>query len=150
MPGGWTDRDSLAKGQNGRNLCRWCSLEGPKGRYTFCSDFCVQEWKLRTDPGYVREKVFERDRGVCALCAVDCVAAWNHIRRQRGAARVRLLESWGIKLRSRQSLWDADHIVPVVEGGGECDLANLRTLCLKCHRVETAALRKRLLDQKHV
>jgi 5-methylcytosine-specific restriction enzyme A len=40
-------------------------------------------------------------------------------------------------------LWDADHIVPVVEGGGECDLANLQTLCLKCHRERTAALRKR-------
>jgi 5-methylcytosine-specific restriction endonuclease McrA len=40
-------------------------------------------------------------------------------------------------------LWDADHIVPVVEGGGECDLANMRTLCLKCHKLATAELRRR-------
>jgi hypothetical protein len=33
--------------------------------------------------------------------------------------------------------------VPVVEGGGECDLSNLRTLCLKCHRNVTAQLRMR-------
>jgi hypothetical protein len=33
--------------------------------------------------------------------------------------------------------------VPVVEGGGECDLENIRTLCLKCHRVATLELRKR-------
>jgi hypothetical protein len=33
--------------------------------------------------------------------------------------------------------------VPVVEGGGECDLQNLRTLCLICHRQQTAALRAR-------
>jgi 5-methylcytosine-specific restriction enzyme A len=65
------------------------------------------------------------------------------LKRLRGAARVRTLLEWGIKQRSRKSLWDADHIVPVVEGGGECDLANLRTLCLKCHRAATAALRKR-------
>ncbi|HEV2687987.1 MAG TPA: HNH endonuclease [Bryobacteraceae bacterium] len=45
--------------------------------------------------------------------------------------------------RTRKSLWDADHIMPVVEGGGECDLANLRTLCLKCHGAATAALRRR-------
>src|SRR5581483_7715613 len=26
------------------------------------------------------------------------------------------------------------HILPVASGGGECDLSNMRTLCLKCHR----------------
>jgi 5-methylcytosine-specific restriction endonuclease McrA len=31
----------------------------------------------------------------------------------------------------------------VVEGGGECDLANMRTLCLKCHKLATAELRRR-------
>ena len=147
MSGGWTDRSALPKGDNGRNLCRWCNLEVPKGRFTFCSDFCVEEWKLRTDAGYLRDKVFDRDRGLCALCGIDCMAQWHHIKRQRGAARIRLLAAWGVKPKSRQSLWDADHIVPVVEGGGECDLTNLRTLCLKCHRTATAALRKRLLQQ---
>jgi 5-methylcytosine-specific restriction endonuclease McrA len=29
----------------------------------------------------------------------------------------------------------------VVEGGGECDPENIRTLCLKCHRAATARLR---------
>jgi hypothetical protein len=33
--------------------------------------------------------------------------------------------------------------VPVVEGGGECDLSNMRTLCVKCHRIATAELRRR-------
>ncbi len=143
MPGGWADRTALAKGENGRNLCRWCNLEVPKGRITFCSDWCVEEWRLRTDPGYVREKVFERDKGICAVCRVDCEAAWRHLKRQRGAARLRIQIEWGLKRAPRKSLWDADHIVPVVEGGGECDLANLRTLCLKCHRAATAELRKR-------
>jgi 5-methylcytosine-specific restriction enzyme A len=31
-----------------------------------------------------------------------------------------------------------------VEGGGQCDLSNMRTLCLLCHRRTTAALRERL------
>jgi 5-methylcytosine-specific restriction protein A len=142
MPGGWADRDNLAKGVNGRNLCRWCNLEVPKGRHTFCSDWCVEEWKLRSDPGYLRDKVLERDRGLCAVCGTDCLAAWLHLKRLRGAARLKLVRHWGVG--SRKSLWDADHVVPVVEGGGECDLANLRTLCLKCHRVATAQLRERL------
>jgi 5-methylcytosine-specific restriction endonuclease McrA len=45
---------------------------------------------------------------------------------------------------SRRSLWDADHILPVAEGGGECDLDNLRTLCLLCHRQQTLRLQQRL------
>jgi len=144
MPGGWADRNQLPKGPNGRNLCRWCNLEVPPGRrVTFCSDWCVEEWRLRTDPGYLRHKVFERDKGVCAVCQTDCEAAWLALKRSRGAARVRLQLDWGLKGRSRKSLWDADHIVPVVEGGGECDLENLRTLCVKCHRAATAELRKR-------
>ncbi|MGO9970456.1 MAG: HNH endonuclease [Bryobacteraceae bacterium] len=30
-----------------------------------------------------------------------------------------------------------------MEGGGECDLENLRTLCVRCHREVTAELRQR-------
>ncbi len=112
---------------------------------TFCSAWCVEEWRLRSDPGYIREKVLERDRGVCASCGVDCLQAERQLKRLRGAARLKALLEWGLRAGSRKSLWDADHIVPVVEGGGECDLQNIRTLCLKCHRAATAELRQRRL-----
>lgn len=144
MKGGWVDRRSLPRGANGRNLCRWCNLEVPKGRMTFCSEWCVEEWRLRSDPGYLREKVLERDRGICARCGVDCLHAERELRRLRGVARLKALLQWGLRAGARKSLWDADHIVPVVEGGGECDLDNIRTLCLNCHRLATAELRARL------
>jgi 5-methylcytosine-specific restriction endonuclease McrA len=51
-------------------------------------------------------------------------------------------------IASRRSLWDADHIVAVAEGGGQCDLDNLRTLCVACHREATARLRARLALSK--
>ncbi len=143
--GGRVDRKSLSKGPNGRNLCRWCRQETPKGRYTFCSDACVHEWRLRTDVGYLREQVFRRDRGVCARCGVDTEALRKDKRKLDFAARRRFEREWGVDGRVRRSLWDADHILPVCEGGGECDLTNLRTLCLKCHREATAALRQRRL-----
>jgi len=143
MSGGWARRENLAKGPNGRHLCRWCSLEVPQGRVTFCSAWCVEEWRLRSDPGYLREKVLERDRGVCASCGIDCLDAERQLKRLRGAARLKASLAWGLRPGSRKSLWDADHIVAVVEGGGECDLANIRTLCLKCHRTATAELRRR-------
>ncbi len=37
-------------------------------------------------------------------------------------------------------LWEMDHTVPVTDGGAGCGLENLRTLCLPCHRKETARL----------
>lgn len=43
----------------------------------------------------------------------------------------------------RSSGWDADHIIPVIEGGGLCGLENYRTLCHPCHKKETAALAAR-------
>jgi 5-methylcytosine-specific restriction enzyme A len=132
MPGGWVERASLATGPNGRALCRWCNLEVPAGRFTFCSDFCVEEWKLRSNPGYLRERVLERDRGICAHCGLDCVAEWKRIKRLRGTSRFKANADWNFG--TRKSLWDADHILPVSQGGGECNLDNMRTLCLKCHR----------------
>ncbi|HZP06162.1 MAG TPA: HNH endonuclease [Terracidiphilus sp.] len=79
---------------------------------------------------------------------MDTVAAARRIRFTRGANRQALLQHWGLRTRSRKSLWDADHIVPVSEGGGQCDLANMRTLCLRCHRVATAELRERIRRTK--
>ena len=143
MKGGPADSRSLPKGANGRALCRWCNLEVPPRRRTFCSEWCVHEWRLRTDPGYLREQVFERDRGVCSACGIDTVAEWLRLSRLRGERRRASILAWGIGRAPRRSLWDADHIVPVSEGGGECDLSNIRTLCLKCHRAATEALRER-------
>ena len=129
QPGGWVkDRK--------RRVCRRCGAEVPKGRYTFCSAACVHEWKLRTDPGYLREQVFARDRGVCALCGIDTEALRKNKRKLDYVARKQFEKDWGF----RRNLWDADHILPVCQGGGECDLTNMRTLCLKCHREATARL----------
>lgn len=104
----------------------------------------MHDWRLRTDPGYLREKVFERDRGICAICGADTIALRRDLRRLDYAARRAFLKTWRLREGSRKSLWDADHIVPVAEGGGQCDLSNMRTLCLRCHAEATAALRGRL------
>ena len=148
MPGGRADRAALAKSESGRCLCRWCNLEVPPGRRTFCSEWCVEEWRLRSDPGHLRERVFQRDRGICAACGIDCIAELRRLKKLRGRARIRASAEWAS--HGRKTLWDADHIVPVAEGGGECDLSNMRTLCLKCHRMHTAELRIRLKARSQV
>ena len=85
---------------------------------------------------------------MCCGCGADTLLELRKLRSSRGARRQEMMAYWGLKLKLRKSLWDADHIVPVVEGGGECDMANIRTLCLRCHRAATAALRERIRRAK--
>lgn len=146
LAGGRAKPHQLPRGPNNLPLCRWCELEIlAKRRRTFCSDYCVHQWRLRTDPGYLRDQVFARDRGLCHLCRADTVAIYAALKRARGKARIAGLSLYGMQtITSRRSLWDADHILPVAEGGGQCDLDNIRTLCLPCHREVTAQLRLRL------
>lgn len=107
----------------------------------------------------MRAKVLERDKGICAICTKDCIAIETEIRdlqRERWHAepdeKARInAEIREIRQREgakRDTFWDADHIVPVVEGGGECGLDGYRTLCIPCHKAVTAALRTRLAKPK--
>ena len=61
---GYADPSKLAKGPNGRSLCRRCSTEVPRARRTFCGKACVEAWRLTTDPAYLRRQVYKRDRGI--------------------------------------------------------------------------------------
>jgi hypothetical protein len=159
--------DPGASGPNGFPLCRWCLAELPRQRRDFCSDDCVHEFKLRANGSYARQAVFARDRGVCTHCGLDC-GALDHIiaamRRSGWSGRdgddgqpdeqtledgerlaLWTIEQLGFGRRRRViSLWQADHRVAVVEGGGRCGLGNYRTLCLLCHREQTRGLHRRL------
>lgn len=48
----------------------------------------------------------------------------------------------------RATWWEADHSVPIAEGGDPFDLSNLRTLCWWCHKSETTDLAGRLARSK--
>lgn len=141
---------------------------------SWCSHTCVETYKIRAWPAHARKAAAKRDNGVCAKCGCNTIHLFNrlneipHLRngvkpwvygradrfatasfsrvlgRHRARAFVILGRLWGIVLASRESLYDVDHIVPVAEGGGGCGLDNLRTLCLRCHRIETTALAGRL------
>lgn len=141
---GWVEAKELLRGPNGRALCRNCDAEVPKGRRTFCSEGCVDDWASRHSPTLMRQRVFRRDNGMCALCGIDTTVLgkvlnmeWQRIKRahteqqRRERAEFRQRYRWFFR---RRTYWDADHIVPVVEGGGECTLANIRTLCVPCHQ----------------
>jgi 5-methylcytosine-specific restriction endonuclease McrA len=50
--------------------------------------------------------------------------------------------------RGLAGLWEADHVVPVVEGGGLAPPEGYRILCVPCHRAETAALAGRRAEAR--
>ena len=123
----------------GEPICRWCRTPVKKPRRTFCSDACVHQWRIRSSPSYVRKEVKKRDRGVCQSCGFDVRAAERAWRLQKppGTDR-RARKSW----RAARPRWEADHIVPVADGGGECGLENYRLLCRTCHLATTLAWRR--------
>lgn len=145
-------------------FCSLCGEAVSGRRKTWCSDACVEAWQLATDVGIQRRALMKRDRGVCVVCGDDTVALraafrcemervgnpWGH-----QALYARLARQYGdwtppvvtyvIERRypfARMTWWDADHIVPLVEGGAP-GIENLRTLCNPCHKVETASLARR-------
>ena len=89
------------------------------------------------------------------LCHRDMHAIYQRYQRLQPSDRVQ--ECMLIKFTMNDHLlqspnegmfWQADHVLPVAEGGGECTMENIRTLCTTCHQKETNALRRRLRDAK--
>jgi 5-methylcytosine-specific restriction protein A len=100
--------------------CLWCGQPVAGRRQCWCGPECIAEYLIRGSEQSARRAVWKRDRGVCAVCAYDC----------------------------GDPTWEADHIIPVVEGGGCCGLDNYRTLCPPCHKLDTAELAARLAQRR--
>ena len=116
----------------------------------------MDRWKIRSQPGYAREQVFSRDKGVCQDCGLDTEELKRllyRVKMERGhAAYVELTASYetqyGYGFYLGQHAWEADHAQAVALGGGSCDLSNLRTLCLPCHRIKTKTDLKKIRSRR--
>jgi hypothetical protein len=154
----------IRRDKDGHLLCRWCRKRVPKGRRYWCSRKCVNEYLLLSSRQLMDSKVLKRDRGMCSICGLDCIAVEEALDELRDKCHMALLAGqwpdwqkgtlWDFRnslgLRNRRRCWDADHIKPVCRGGGECGLENYRTLCVWCHRRETARLRKELAKERRL
>ena len=147
---GFIDPKTLPIGSDGYRCCRYCGGSVIPPKRTFCSADCVHEYRLRSSGSYLRQQVYLRDGGICAICCIDTKELAKTLSRMDPAdpARDILLKENNIhktrKIKLRKcggGLWDADHIVQVMDGGGECGLENIRTLCIRCHKLITASSR---------
>ena len=152
---------SGGRSSNGGCLLRACVNCGkaygnllPSGT---CTWKCHQELCVRLSGSSIRRQLLELEKGICCLCKLDAHAVFKRFKRLHPSDRVqelmrlsfplptKLAGSGGILHDPKEGdFWQADHILPVSEGGGECTLENIRTLCSKCHRRETQKLLRRL------
>lgn len=153
----WKHLPPFRRDRYGYYLCRLCQSPCPEGERSWCSERCLKRYLTISSGEYVRSELFARDRGICALCGVDAAQMDAALTQLRDDLLHPLLmtihpmiattlraEGWtNIKLRGKgcyadaltsTSCWEADHIIPVSNGGGQCSIENYRTLCYVCHR----------------
>ncbi|MCO5571485.1 hypothetical protein L7F22_025225 [Adiantum nelumboides] len=88
----------------------------------FCRQECYEQFRIKTSQAYIRQELFALEKGVCALCKLDCHALVEKIRplplyqRRKHILRLEKLVSDA----KEGNAWHADHIVAVHQGGGEC------------------------------
>lgn len=142
-----------------RPPCRWCKGPCLPPRSKLCSASCAEEWGRRFSWNRTRRAVEKRDKGVCRKCGLDTAAVRRDVlelaklytsgpyliaallTHGRHLATVEVIRRVGLPFRAvfkDRHLWEADHIIPVAEGGDHFAMANLQTLCLVCHRAKTA------------
>ena len=122
-----------------RGTCRWCGeaiLHGPGPKQGQADlrrrwhPHCVETYNA-TDARELRRLARKRDRAICRACGLDTNALKREVRGRGRAAKLRALG-----FPRRRSLWELDHIVPLIDGGSH-ELSNLQTLCAPCHRKKT-------------
>jgi 5-methylcytosine-specific restriction enzyme A len=137
----------LPKNEEGLPCCRWCGKGVKPPRRTMCSPECVHELQLRTNGRYLRDCVYNRDKGICQMCKIDTKKIAKEALQLMTEQKEIFLKKHSISLKRKiwkkkhgGGLWDADHIIAVKDGGGSCGLENIRTLCIKCHKIVTKEL----------
>jgi len=99
------------RGRYGRGKCGYCGKELPKRRQYWCSDACVMKIYFEChDWKKIREEVLRRDNYICKICGK----------------------------KGDMSELAVDHIIPVeIVPERQTDMANLQTLCIRCHKKKT-------------
>ncbi|CAE7540133.1 smrc-1 [Symbiodinium sp. CCMP2456] len=133
----------------------------------FCGGPCRARYFGKRSGASLRRQLFELERGVCQRCGLDCHGLWQNLKSSNSSwleelqkqnrmaaesksaqsAAMHTLLSYLTRFDSESpddfnltegSLWQADHILPVWQGGGACGLENLQTLCASCHNLKTS------------
>lgn len=140
-------RPPLPHWEKGAGFCRWCGAACEPNRRWHGP--CVTAYKIACWPAEARKAVWARDKGICAGCGINVAEqqARERIRNREEEETETNVRFWLKRFEGHPahgSLWQADHITPLVEANrddlGLWSLTNLRLLCTRCHKGETKAL----------
>jgi hypothetical protein len=132
--------------------CAWCSSNLTQAqriaKAVYCSQECAETGRLRRGgwaSAAIRSAMFALEAGVCQKCNTNAHAFYGQIMALEPAARLNRYQSakWRMPASNKAyqamlndpkegDFWQVDHKVAVAEGGGNCGLENLRTLCVPC------------------
>lgn len=134
--------------------CTWCGQQVAKYRSKWCSDQCVENFKLRCDSAYQARIVLKRDLGICQICGRCTNSSENEFyemsRKTDVWSNKEALNEIRRSLGYARGVWrEVDHIVPVARGGGLCGPLGLRVTCGVCHETVTTELSAWLADQRN-
>eukprot|EP00930_Biecheleria_cincta_P023520 TRINITY_DN16982_c0_g1_i1.p1 TRINITY_DN16982_c0_g1~~TRINITY_DN16982_c0_g1_i1.p1 ORF type:complete len:1511 (-),score=233.62 TRINITY_DN16982_c0_g1_i1:373-4905(-) len=143
-----------SKGPSGEEVTHKSDIRNSE-ESLFCTGSCRARYFGKRSGGSLRRQLFELERGICQSCGIDCHSVFQSLltaspgpRRHACLSEVapriasnpilasRILEAQRV---TEGLLWQADHIVPVWEGGGMCGVENLQSLCVACHAAKTSS-----------
>ena len=130
----------------------------------FCSKACYDMDTQAKSASALRRALFERERGICRACGLDCSSLARRMAAERSRARRRrmaleakpefgerggkaLLEQL-VRTAWEGHAWHFDHVVAVKDGGGACTVENGQTLCVLCHKKRTAEQKRRWAEER--
>ncbi|ANQ09354.1 DNA helicase [Plasmodium coatneyi] len=119
----------------------------------FCEGNCRKIYFLKKSSTTIRRLIYERDKGVCNICKLDCTNLIRQIKNQKYFSINEKIDyfvkryplfiedinhlTFILEKPMEGHIWNVDHILPVFRGGGEASFDNLQTLCTFCHKKKT-------------
>ncbi|SBT77869.1 DNA helicase, putative [Plasmodium ovale] len=119
----------------------------------FCEGNCRKLYFLKKSSCSLRRLIFERDKGICNICKMDCTKLLKEIKSKKYFSIHEKMDYFikvyplfienvdhlkNILQKPKEGyIWHVDHILPVYKGGGEASFDNLQTLCTFCHKKKT-------------
>ncbi len=150
----------------GERICIMCgkALTGRQERWCGDNECSRLVWIRSGDQGAMRRYLEGKEKGICQECGMDCgllkcVVDWvvrNESEKETSGSCFDGMTLKGlrdinvpIKITSASTYvtWEADHIIPLAEGGTHHE-DNIQTLCIRCHKKDTAELHRRLAEKR--
>ncbi|XP_074644008.1 uncharacterized protein LOC141900831 [Tubulanus polymorphus] len=121
----------------------------------FCSKQCSEQHWVKTSREYGRKIIYEVEQGICQICKFNAEQFFTQIKVTKDLERrAQLIKDSPYNILKpevkdrmvtkpyRGQFWHVDHIKAVMDGGGQCDIDNLRTLCVLCHQKVTSSQKR--------